>query len=295
MEYSYGQPQAMQLMELHRPTITLCTLPVPSTATNSNKESPYPQTCRKSSKEATSPILKKTILPNSKMPPPPSITTSRPIYPKTDLSKEQYPNGSPHVTNSSKILISPTDGTYLPFIPSTRMRVSQPSTISSPKRKKTSLTILLSGQEEHNMQKKCTTHGNKCFNTSHPQKASPFQNVCGTTNISTSTRNNKATSGEVSLTKQALATWQTSNSFFHTNGDDEIKETLYSTENCDGNTPPSLPPEQPTDYYDGDTQPFFPSEQLSLKYSPTPFNSSSPQNEKNNSPNNNNKNKKKTK
>jgi hypothetical protein len=126
------------------------------------------------------------------------------------------------------------------------MRVSQPSTISSPKRKKTSLTILLSGQEEHNMQKKCTSPGNRCFSTLPLQTTSPSPSASGTTNSSTSTKPDKANSGEASSTETTLATWQKSNdNFSFTRDNNDLEETLYPTE-CyyyDGDTHPLLSPE----------------------------------------------------
>ena len=55
---------------------------------------------------------------------------------------------------------------------------------------------------------------------SHPQITPPIEDASGTTNITTSTRNSKATSGKASLMEQTFLTWQTSNSPFPTNDED---------------------------------------------------------------------------
>ena len=144
------------------------------------------------------------------------------------------------------------------------------------RKQKTNLTFLLFGKKDRSTQNKFTTLGNKCFSMLHPQTTSLFQDACGITNIFTSTRSNKATSGKVFSMEQALVSWQTSNNLPHTNDNDETKEAFYST----------------GDFYDGDTQPFLSNEQPSSKYESTPLSSSTPQNERDFSPNNINNNKK---
>jgi hypothetical protein len=126
------------------------------------------------------------------------------------------------------------------------MHVTTPLLISSQSKKKTTQTISPSGRKECNMQKKCTSPGNRCFSTLPLQTTSPSPSASGTTNSSTSTKPDKANSGEASSTETTLATWQKSNdNFSFTRDNNDLEETLYPTE-CyyyDGDTQPLLSPE----------------------------------------------------
>mmetsp|Transcript_12475 Transcript_12475/g.17948 ORF Transcript_12475/g.17948 Transcript_12475/m.17948 type:complete len:277 (-) Transcript_12475:212-1042(-) len=197
-EASYGLNQDMQHTEPPLPMIISNTRHAPSIATNSSKQSSSPPTCKKSTKVTTSWPRTKAISPNSKTPPLPSNTTSKPIYLTTGISKEQSSSGKKLVTTSLKTHISPMDGIYQLSTPSTRTHASTPSPISLINKRTRKTPTSPFGKKDKSTQHKCTTHGNRCFYTSPHRITSPFQNASGIINSSISIKYTNPKPGKAS-------------------------------------------------------------------------------------------------